>query len=152
VADRVFEISCVVPVGPEEVIDFLTDLANHRGLHPFLVEAAVVSEGDSPAGPFRQWRVLDRLRLGPVNYPFRYSARLTRTSPTSFTSHVSAAPGCTIDVETSAWSGEGLGTARVHERSVVRAPVGILGYMARNAERAHRRAMDLLPAVLDDLR
>jgi hypothetical protein len=147
-AQREFELDCLVPVAPDVVIDFLADLANHHGLHPYLVEAVVLAEGASTAGPYRQWQVLERPRLGPVRYPIRFEARLTRTSATSFTSHVRAAPGCTIDALTTASPGSEPGTAHVHERSVVRAPVGLIGYMARQAEVAHRRTMRLLPDVL----
>jgi hypothetical protein len=150
VAEREFEVSVVVPVAPEVVIDFLTDLAKHRGLHPFLVEAAIVSEVDSPEGPCRQWLVRERLHVGPLSYRLRFIAGLTRTSATSFTSHVQAAPGCTIDSVTSAGPGVDPFTSQVREVSVVRAPAGLLGYMARNAEIAHRRTMSRLPDVLAD--
>lgn len=147
-AQRVFEVGCLVEVAPEEVIDFLTDLSNHHGLHPFLVSAVVTDEGLSPAGPYRRWQVLERPKLGPVRYPIRFPATLTRTSATSFTSHVRAAPGCTIDSVTVATPGVQPGTAQLHERSAVRAPTALVAYMARQAEVAHRRTMTLLPAVV----
>lgn len=149
-AQRDFEVAAQVGVSPEVVIDFLTDLANHHGLHPYLVEAVVHAEGESPTGPYRLWRVLERPRLGPVRYPIRFGAKLTRTSPTSFASHVRAAPGCTIDAVTTATPGAEPGTAYVHERSEVRAPRALIGYMANHAELAHRRTMSLLPDALAD--
>lgn len=147
-AQREFEVSCRVAAPPEEVIDFLTDLANHHGLHPYLVEAVVVAQEESPAGPSTRWRVLERPRLGPVSYPIRFGALLTRTSPDAFTSHVQAAPGCTIDAVTTATPGSEPGLTYLHERSIVRAPRGLIGYMARQAELAHRRTMALLPDVV----
>ena len=63
-AERAFEVSAAVPVGPEAAIDFLTDLANHHRLHPFLVSAVVVGEGSTAEGPFQDWIVWQRPRLG----------------------------------------------------------------------------------------
>lgn len=147
-AERTFEVSAAVPVGPETAIDFLTDLANHHRLHPFLVSAVVVGEGSSPEGPFQDWRVLERPRLGPLTYPIRFRARLIRTSASSFVSQVLAAPGCTIEAVTTAEAEGGTGTAYLRERSVVRAPRLLLGYMAGQAEHAHHLTMQRLPAVL----
>ena len=73
---------------------------------------------------------------------------MTRTSPTSFTSSVRAAPGCTIEAVTQARPGDTPGTAEVDERSLVTAPALLLSYMARHAELAHARTYRLLPAVL----
>jgi hypothetical protein len=147
-AERTFEVSAAVPVDPETAIDFLTDLANHHRLHPFLVSAVVVGEGSSPEGPFQDWRVLERPRLGPLTYPIRFRARLIRTSASSFVSQVLAAPGCTIEAVTTAEAEGGTGTAYLRERSVVRAPRLLLGYMAGQAEHAHHLTMQRLPAVL----
>lgn len=147
-AERAFTVSAAVPVGPEAAIDFLTDLANHRRLHPFLVSAVVVGEGSIGEGPFQDWRVLERPRLGPVSYPIRFRARLIRTSSTSFISQVLAAPGCTIEAVTTAEAEGGPGAAYLRERSVVRAPRLLLGYMAGQAEDAHRLTMQRLPEVL----
>lgn len=147
-AERAFEVSAAVPVGPEAAIDFLTDLANHHRLHPFLVSAVVVGEGSTAEGPFQDWRVLERPRLGPLRYPIRFGARLIRTSATSFVSQVLAAPGCTIEAVTTAEPVGLAGTAYLRERSVVRAPRLLLGYMAGQAEHAHRLTMARLPEVL----
>ena len=147
-AQRSFHLYAVVPVDPGSAIDFLTDLARHRGLHPYLEDAVIIEEGDSDAGHWQQWRIHERPRLGPFRYSLRFGARLTRTSPTSYTSSVLAAPGCTIEAVTHARLGDTPGTALVDERSVVTAPAPLLSYMARHAEVAHARTFRLLPAVL----
>ena len=146
--ERSFHLYAVVPVEPESAIDFLTDLARHRGLHPYLEEAVITEEGDSEAGHWQQWLIRERPTLGPFRYSLRFGARLTRTSPTTYTSSVHAAPGCTIEAVTHARLGDTPGTALVEERSVVRAPALLLSYMARHAELAHARTFRLLPAVL----
>jgi polyketide cyclase/dehydrase/lipid transport protein len=146
VGTRVFEVSARVPAAPEEVIDFLLDLDRHRGLHPFLTSATVVDSGTAPEGPWWEWRVEERPSLGPVRYRLRFPARLSRTSARSMTSVVRAAPGCWLRSTTEAGS-EGAG-CRVVERVEVTAPWPVLGYMTRNARRAHRRTYARLPEVL----
>lgn len=147
-AQRSFHLYAVVPVDPEVAIDFLADLARHRGLHPYLEEAVVTAEGDSEAGHWQQWRIRERPAFGPFRYTLRFGARLTRTSPTSYTSSVLAAPGCTIEGVAHARLGDTPGTTLVDEWSVVTAPAPLLSYMARHAELAHARTFRLLPAVL----
>ena len=143
---RSFTLSTSVAVGPERAVDFLMDLEHHHGLHPFLVSATVVSSGQSPDGPWWDWRVLERPALGPVHYPIRFPARLVRTSPTSIQGHVRAAPGCRLTTTTLATRLAG-GT-RVMESTVVRAPKPLLGYMADQAETAHRRTYERLAEEL----
>ena len=144
--ERAFDLSTTVPVSPDVVLDFLLDLNRHHGLHPFLVRAEVVGEGVGAEGRWRDWRVHERPRLGPLRYPIHFGARLTRTGATSFRSEVRAAPGCTIVATTDAVAaGEG---SRVTERAVVRAPRLLLGYMAGQAQAAHARTFRLLPDAL----
>lgn len=149
-AKRAFELSSVVPVTPEAVVDFLTDLTRHRGLHPYLAEAHVTERGRSEAGDWAQWRVRERPRLGPFRYSISFGARLTRTSTTSFDAYVLAAPGCTIHSSTQASPGDEPGTAVVREHSLVTAPLLLLSYMAHHAEIAHARTFRVLPDVLGE--
>ncbi|HET7724954.1 MAG TPA: hypothetical protein VFK68_09970, partial [Propionibacteriaceae bacterium] len=132
----------------EVVVDFLTDLARHRGLHPYLAEARVMERGRSQAGEWAQWHVRERPRLGPLRYSISFGARLTRTSPESFEAYVLAAPGCTIHSSTEARPGDDPGTTLVIERSLVTAPALLLPYMAHHAEVAHARTFRLLPDVV----
>ena len=144
--ERVIDLSTTVPASPSAVTEFLLDLNRHHGLHPFLVRAEVVAEGVSAEGEWREWRVLERPRLGPLRYPISFRARLTRTGEGSFHSEVQAAPGCTISATTDAVPVTG--GSRVTEQAVVRAPRLLLGYMAGQAEVAHARTFRLLPAAL----
>ncbi|HSN10550.1 MAG TPA: hypothetical protein VLS51_00375, partial [Propionibacteriaceae bacterium] len=151
-AQRTFELRTAVPVPPEAAVDFLSDLARHRGLHPYLAEGVVTGRGRSDNGEWTQWRVRERPRLGPFRYSISFGARLTRTSPTSFDAYVLAAPGCTIHSSTEASPGDEPGTALVRERSIVTAPRLLLSYMAHHAEIAHARTFRLLPDVLGEHR
>jgi hypothetical protein len=143
---RSFELSVQLPVAPPEAIDFLADLSRHRGLHPLLVSATVVESGSSTAGTWSDWRVEERPMLGPVRYRLRFSARLTRTSDTSLTTLVRAAPGCWLRSTTVARPTKG-GSLLV-ETTEVTAPWPVLGYMTRTGEAAHARTFSRLPAAL----
>jgi hypothetical protein len=145
VAERGFDLTTTVPAPPEAVVDFLMDLDRHRGLHPFLVSADVVAQGVGETGPWWEWRVLERPRLGPVHYPIRFPARLVRTSPTSMESWVRAAPGCVLrSVTFVALAGSG---CSVVERTRVTAPRPVVTYMVRQARTAHERTFRLLPGA-----
>ena len=145
-ATRSFELTTTVPVAPEDAIDFLVDLTRHRGLHPFLVSAEVVTSGVDADGPWTDWRVVERPPLGPFRYSIRFPARMRRTSPSSMTGDVRAAPGCTLLTATEA-TADGTGSV-LRESTVVSAPWLLLGYMTREARRAHARTYSLLPSEL----
>lgn len=139
---RRFTVSAVVAAPPAAALDFLADLHRHRGLHPFLVSAEVVAEGDD----WREWQVHERPRLGPLGYSVRFRARLVRTRPDRLLGQVRLPPGVRLDSDTTA-TVVPAGTRLVETTDVV-APGPLLGYVARNAERAHARTFALLPGEL----
>lgn len=141
-ATRTFELTTRVPVAPETAIDFLADLAAHRGMHPYLVEARIVASGEG----WHDWLVVERPALGPLRYTIRFPARMTRISPTTLRGDVTAAPGCTLVTSTTAVA-DGSG-ATVTESTVVTAPAPLVGYMAKHARVAHERTYSLLPREL----
>jgi hypothetical protein len=143
---RRFEVSAQVATSPAAVVDFLAALDQHRGLHPYLVSATVADEGSSAQGAWRDWRVEERPTIGPARYRLRFGARLTRTSETTLTTLVRAAPGCWLRSVTSATAVDG--GSRVTETTEVTAPWPVLGYMTRAGEAAHRRTFSRLPEAL----
>ncbi|MBW4033333.1 MAG: hypothetical protein HIU88_11845 [Acidobacteria bacterium] len=148
-ASRTFELTTAVPVAPEAVIDFLEDLGRHRGLRPFLVSADVVARGHDAVGPWTQWRVTERPKLGPFRYRITFPARMHRTSATSMSGDVRAAPGCSLRTTTEATAHPAPASAStVHEVTVVTAPRLLIGYMTRQAQLAHARTFSLLPREL----
>ncbi|WP_345800020.1 hypothetical protein AAIB33_11090 [Microbacterium sp. AZCO] len=146
-ATRRFELTTTVPADPVVAIDFLSELSRHRGLHAFMVSAELVGWGRGADGDWREWLVIDRLKLGPIPYTFRYRAHITRTSPTSLRGRVPAAPGCVLDITTTGEDAEN-GGAVLHETTVVTAPGILVGYMAESARVAHTRTFSLLPDEL----
>jgi hypothetical protein len=148
VARRCFELSTTVPGAPAAVVDFLMDVDKHRGLHPYLVSATVTGTGSSHLGPWWDWQVVERPRLGPLRYTIRFRTRLTRTSPTSLESRLQAMPGCHLRSTTRA-VGTPEGATLVTESVAASAPPLLVGYMARQARFAHTAAYARLPAALE---
>src|SRR6476469_8996138 len=102
VATRTFDLEATVAVPPSEAIDFLTQLDRHHGLHPDIQGAERTAQGTDDEGPWVQWEVVDRPKLGPFPYTIRFPSRITRTSVSSYVSRVKAAPGCTLEIRTRA--------------------------------------------------
>ncbi|WP_127504197.1 SRPBCC family protein [Actinoplanes solisilvae] len=143
-ATRTFELTTQVEAPPEVVLDFLTSFDRHRGLHPYLVSATVVDEGTGGEGPWRDWRVVERPRLGPIRYTIRFAARVTRTSDMSFRTDTGAGPGVLLAVAMTVTPND-QGTL-VRETTTVTAPGPLIGYVTRQARAAHARVFRLLPA------
>jgi hypothetical protein len=146
VATRTFDLTTTVGVTPTATIDFLLDLNRHRGLHPYLQSATVVETGSDAAGPWSQWDVVERPRLGPFRYSIRFPARMQRTSSTSMLGTVRAAPGCYLTTVTTAVEVDG--QTQLSETTTVTAPWLLVGYMSSQARIAHTRTYSLLPAEL----
>lgn len=144
---RSFALTATVAAPPERVIDFLMRLDGHRGIHPYLQSAVVVSEGTGDEGPWWDWQVTERPAAGPLRYTIRFPARMSRLTPTAMRGHVRAAPGCRLDTVTRA-TGTTSGTI-VEETTVVTAPWPLLGYMAKHARLAHERTFRMLSGELD---
>jgi hypothetical protein len=144
---RRFEVRTTLGCAPERAVDFLIDLDRHRGLHPFVESATVMDSGtDSgtgPGGEWWDWQVVERPKLGPLRYRIRFRARVARTSPTTMTVVVRAAPGCWLRSWTSAEAADG--GCRLVETTEVTAPWPVLGYMARTGQAAHERTYSRLP-------
>jgi hypothetical protein len=144
-ATRTFRLESVVAATPIEAVDFLSRLDLHRGLHPYFQRAEVTAEGVGEAGTWSDWRVVERTPLGPLRYTLHFTARLTRTSPTSLHTFVEPAPRCTLTATTTASRTDG-GT-RLVEMLEVAAPRPLIGYMSRHAELAHARTFRSLAGV-----
>jgi hypothetical protein len=142
-ASRTFDLTTTIPTEPAAVIEFLLDLNRHKGLHPYLLTAEVTEAGEDAAGPWSQWRVVERPRLGPFRYSITFPARMQRTSPTSMLGTVRAAPGCYLTTVTNA-APDAAGTT-LTETTTVTAPLLLVGYMASQAHIAHARTYRLLP-------
>lgn len=146
-AKRCFDLSTTVPGSPDDVIDFLMDLENQRGLHPFLVSAVTSGTGTTHRGDWWDWDVVERPNLGPFHYRLRFRVRITRTSTTSLHSRLTALPGCHLRTVTRAeWTADG--QTLLSEKVTAFAPFVLVGYLARRAKGAHTRTYAGLPSAL----
>ena len=143
---RTFELTATVPVEPSVAIDFLMDLSRHFGLHPYVVSAVVTASGEDADGPWWDWRVVERPKLGPIRYTISFLARMIRTSDATMVGKVEAAPGCTLLTSTKAEVIDG--KTVVTETTLTTAPRALLRYMSSEAEVAHARTFSLLPTEL----
>ncbi len=146
-AKRSFEVSTTVPGHPPDVIDFLMDLEHHRGLHPFLVSATIVGTGSSHRGPWWDWQVVERPKVGPLRYHLRFRIRMTRTSPSSSESRLTALPGCRMRATVQAVATAD-GSTVLTEKVAATAPPLVVSYLARQARAAHTRTYARLPEAL----
>ncbi|MFC5175556.1 hypothetical protein [Nocardioides taihuensis] len=135
---RGFTLAAHVPAAGVDVIDFLAAIEGHRGLHPFLESAEVVDRGVGSDGPWQEYRVVERPSLGPFRYRVRFPATVVRTSPTALRSEVRLT-GCHLASTTTATDEPG--GCRVEEHTVVTSPQLLVGYVARQARRAHARTL-----------
>lgn len=143
-----FMLATYAPVEPAFALAFLSDLSNHHDLHPFLVRADIVATYHNAQGQqVRQYRIIERPRLGPLRYTISFRADLTIVDESSYASEVWAALGTRLRNRMEC-AAEGAGT-RIRETVEVEAPRLTLSYVRRQAHAAHARTLRLLPEVLE---
>lgn len=146
-AEKHFKLSTFVQIDPQTAFLFLSDLNNHRHLHPFFVKADIVSSGVDDAGNnFQDFMVTESPRLGPFRYTIHFPTRIIFTGEHEFTSEVHAAMGTHL-VNKMICKAKNNGT-RITESVTIHAPRITIGYVRQQAYIAHKRTFDLLPSVL----
>ena len=146
-AEKHFELSTFVQVDHQTAFEFLSDLNNHRHMHPFFVKAELVSSGVDDAGnKFQDFMITERPQLGPFRYTIHFPTRMIFTGEHEFTSEVHAAMGTHL-VNVMKCKSENDGT-RITESVTIHAPWITIGYVRQQAFHAHQRTFDLLPSVL----
>jgi hypothetical protein len=69
-------LSDEIPAAPERVRDFYVDLDNIKVVHPLVVSVERTARSDSSDGYRQEYRVRDRIPLGPLAIGITYVARL----------------------------------------------------------------------------
>ena len=72
-------LSADVPAPPDLVRQFYVDLRNMTLVHPLVVSVACVEQRNDPAGDYRDYRIRDRIPLGPLTLSVRYRASVLVT-------------------------------------------------------------------------
>ena len=146
-ATEQFELSTFVDVDVDTTFQFLSDLNNHRHLHPYFVKAEEVASGEADdKNRFVDFMITERPRFGPFRYTIYFPTRMIFTGKHEFMSDLRAAMGTHL-INIMKCTSEGAGT-RVTESVTVNAPRLTIGYVKGQAYMAHKRTFDLLPSVL----
>jgi Polyketide cyclase / dehydrase and lipid transport len=125
-----------VPAPPRQVRDFYVDLDNIKIVHPLIVSVEVVSRSDTPDGGYvHNYRVVDRIPLGPFTIRIVYQARLRVPSDGDVLTEADQSPGVRLR-GTVSFEPIDDGT-RVTERIRITAPRPLAAFTTREAVKAH---------------
>jgi carbon monoxide dehydrogenase subunit G len=145
-ATAYFEQTIDVRVPPEAVHTFLTDLHRYRALHPLIERIEDLPSAPERPGA-RRYRVIDRLRFGPLRFRTAYIAEVEPTSPTEVHGTAWQNPG--VEVHTRYRVSPSPEGTTLREEAVVKAPCLLLGYVRRQARAAHRETLEKLKTHLE---
>ena len=146
-AERSFEQSIEIRVAPAVAHAFLADLHNHRELHP-LIERIEDLPPDPRRPAVRRYRVIDRMRLGPLSFRIAYVAELKTVPPDEIAAAAWQTPRIEVRTRYRVTASPAGGTL-VHEDVLLKAPLLLVGYAHRQAEAAHRETFAKLKVLLE---
>ena len=124
-----------VPASPDAVRDFYVDLDNIKLVHPLIVSVETVSRSATPDGYQQNYRVVDRIRLGPLTIRTSYQARLRVPARGDVLTEADQSPGVRLRGTVSFDPVEG-GT-QITERIGITAPRLLAGVTVREGVNAH---------------
>ena len=137
-----FSLSIEIAASPEAVHDFLADLHRVSALHPLIVRIDELPA--DPARPrARRFRVVDRLKLGPLPLRIRYRAEIDATSPLEIRATARQFPAIELRTHYRLTPIAG-GATRLSEQVDVTAPRMLIGTVRRQAHAAHRETLEKL--------
>ncbi|WP_406813250.1 SRPBCC family protein [Mycobacterium sp. M23085] len=132
-ADRT--LSEHVPAPPDAVRAFYVDLDNIKLVHPLIVSVETVSRSETLDGYQQDYRVVDRIPLGPLTIRVSYRARLRVPIRGDVLTAAHQSPGVRLRGVVSFEAADG-GT-RVTERIGITAPRPLAGLTIREGIKAH---------------
>jgi hypothetical protein len=116
--------------------------------HPLIISVAEIAPDVSAFGtPRRNYRVTDRMPLGPLRLRFTYLATATSPDDTSLHCEAFQSPGVHL-VITYRFVPDGTAT-RVEEHCAITAPRLLLGTVRRQAQAAHRATLAHIKTTLE---
>ncbi|MBW0012501.1 SRPBCC family protein [Mycobacterium sp.] len=128
-------LSEAVPAPPEEVRNFYVDLNNIKLVHPLIVSVRATSRTETPDGYLQDYRVVDRIPLGPFIIRITYRARLQVPVDGDVLTEADQSPGVRLRGRVSFAPVDG-GT-RISERIRITAPRPLASVTTREAVKAH---------------
>ncbi|MEB4209195.1 SRPBCC family protein [Mycobacterium sp. 94-17] len=124
-----------VPAPPDAVRDFYVDLGNIKLVHPLIVSVETLSRSETRDGYQQDYRVVDRIPLGPFTIRTGYRARLRVPVDGDVLTEADQSPGVRLRGTVSFDPVDG-GT-RVTERIAITAPRLLAGVTIREGVKAH---------------
>ena len=124
-----------VPAPPDDVRDFYVDLDNIKLVHPLIVSVQTTSRTATPEGYLQDYRVVDRIPLGPFTIKTTYRARLHVRADGDVLTEADQPPGVRLRGTVSFEPIE-TGT-RMTERIRITAPLPLAAFTTREAVKAH---------------
>ncbi|MDH6194358.1 hypothetical protein M2272_000979 [Mycobacterium frederiksbergense] len=128
-------VSDVVPASPEQVRAFYVDLDNISRVHPLVQWVRSTSRVDTADGYRQDYRVRDRIALGPFALPITYRARLTVPAAGVVTAQARQFPQVQLDSRVE-FAATDTGT-RITEDLTISAPRPLLAITVEQAVSAH---------------
>jgi hypothetical protein len=124
-----------VPAPPQVVRDFYVDLDNIKIVHPLIVSVQTLSRTETSEGYAQNYRVVDRIPLGPLTLKINYTARLQVPADGDVLTEADQSPGVRLR-GTVSFEPAGAGT-RVTERIRIAAPRLLSSITIREGVKAH---------------
>ena len=135
IAESERTVTEVVPARPDEVRAFYVDLDSLQVVHPLIVSVEELSRTDGADGYRQTYRVVDRVRMGPLSFRIAYRAAWQVPLRGDVLTEADQSPGVRLRGTVSFEPVEG-GT-QVTERIRIAAPRLLAGYTVREAVSAH---------------
>ena len=130
-----FELRAEVPATPDEVRTFYADLANMKLVHPLVVAVDCLVDRQGVEGRRRDYRVRDRIPLGPLALAVTYRATVL-IAPDGVV-HTEARQFPRVQLRGAVtFAASGAGTT-VTEAVDIEAPRPLAAFTAGQAEEAH---------------
>jgi Polyketide cyclase / dehydrase and lipid transport len=128
-------LSVEVPAPPGDVRDFYVDLDNIKLVHPLIVSVEATSRTETPDGYLQDYRVVDRIPLGPFTIKTTYRAQLHVPDNGDVLTEADQPPGVRLR-GTVSFEPIDAGT-RITERIRIAAPRPLATLTTREAVKAH---------------
>jgi hypothetical protein len=135
-----------IAIAPAKLFEFLCDLRNYLPLHP-LIESIDDLPPIAALPRARHYRVVDKIPFGPFRLTTVYRAALEPISEHAVRGHAWQFPAIHLVTDYGLQSTE-RGT-RLSEHARVEAPLPLLGFVTRQASRAHAETLRGMQALLE---
>lgn len=135
IAHSEHRLSDDIPAVPDRVRDYYVDLDNIKVVHPLVVSVERTARSETSDGYQQEYRVRDRIPLGPIAIGITYVARLHVWPDGAVTTEARQFPRVHLDGMVTFESIDG-GT-RLTERIQIAAPRLLAAMTAREAVKAH---------------